>query len=415
MKILLVNKFHYIKGGSETYYFGLGRLLEEMGCEVIFFSMQDEKNEPCGQSQYFVEKRDFNGSMDPGTLLKTSMGLLYSFEAAEKFRHLLRDERPDIVHLNIFQSQLTGSIVDAAYHYKIPVIYTAHDLKSVCPNYQMLNHGEVCERCMKGAYWNCFRTGCMKDSRLKSLLAAMEAYVYKFKRTYAKMDLIIAPSAFYKQKITEAKIANCPVVYRPNFLPEMGSCPEKEEKGEYFLYFGRLSREKGIFTMIKAYARAELTVPLYLAGTGPLEEEIKKLIDMLGVKERVHLLGFKSGDALKCLVQNSLCMCLPSEWYENGPYSVMEAMSMGKPAIVSDMGGLPEMVQDGINGFIFKGKDEAALAEAMIRMAHISCEEYQKLSRNAVEISKRRYNAKEYGKFLVKAYDSVLKKRMQYK
>ena len=211
MKVLLVNKFHYIKGGSETYYFGLGELLRKQGHEVIYFSMKDKKNRPCNQEKYFVENVDFNAPMNKMQTVRAALKMLYSFEAKRKFRQLVIDEKPDIIHLNIFQSQLTGSIVDVAKKYHIPVVYTAHDLKSVCPNYQMLNHGKICERCLHGNYINCFKTGCMKDSKAKSLLATIEAYVYKWKKTYQKIDLVITPSDFYKRKIGEAGIVTCPV------------------------------------------------------------------------------------------------------------------------------------------------------------------------------------------------------------
>ena len=144
MKVLLVNKFHYLKGGSETYYFALGKMLEEAGHQVIYFSMQDEKNIYCQQEKYFVSNVDFNAKMKPIDIIKTSFRVLYSFEAKEKFEHLIIDEKPDIIHLNIFQSQLSGSIVDVAVKYDIPIVYTAHDLKTICPSYLMMNHGKIC-------------------------------------------------------------------------------------------------------------------------------------------------------------------------------------------------------------------------------------------------------------------------------
>ena len=365
MKILLVNKFHYIKGGSETYYFGLGELLKKHGCDVVYFSMKDEKNYPCKQEKYFGNNVDFNAPMSKIQTAKTALKMLYSFEAKKKFEQLIIDEKPDIVHLNIFQSQLTGSIVDVAKKYHIPVVYTAHDLKSVCPNYQMLNHGEVCERCLKGDYINCFKTGCMKDSKAKSLLATMEAEVYKWKKTYQKMDLIITPSTFYKKKIQEAAIAKCPVIHMTNFLPEGTEYKNGSEQGEYFLYFGRLSREKGILTLIEAYAQAKVSKPLCIVGTGPVKKQIEQLIHKKKLENRVKLLGFKYGQELKDIVANALCVCLPSEWYENGPYSIMEAQAAGRPVIVSSNGGLPELVESGVSGYIVRPKDVDDLADKL--------------------------------------------------
>lgn len=403
MKICLVNKFHTVKGGSETYYFGLGELLQKQGHKVIYFSMKDEKNRPCDQQKYFVENVDFNARMGKLQTAKTALKMLYSFEAKKKFEQLLSDEKPDIVHLNIFQSQLTGSIVDAAKKHGIPIVYTAHDLKSVCPNYQMLNHGKICEKCLDGKYTNCFKTGCMKDSEAKSLLATMEAEVYKFKKTYQKMDLVITPSNFYKKKIEEAHIVKCPVIHMTNFLPEETKY-QCGTDGDYFLYFGRLSREKGIMTLVRAYAKAKVDKSLYIVGTGPMKEQVEQLIAEKGLQQKVKLLGFKTGQELKDIVAGALCVCLPSEWYENGPYSIMEAQAAGKPVIVSSNGGLPELVVDGVTGYIAKPKDVSSLAEKMEL-----CEKKEDWNvEYIVQWAKEKYNPQKYVYELEEEYQELL-------
>ena len=408
MKILLVNKFHYIKGGSETYYFGLGELLEKSGHDVIYFSMKDDKNKPCPQEKYFVENVDFNAPMGKFKLMKTALKMLYSREAKKKFKKLILDEKPDIIHLNIFQSQLTASIVDVAHKYRIPIVYTAHDLKSVCPNYQMLNHGEVCEKCLHGKYINCFKTSCMKDSRLKSLLATMEADVYKRKKTYRKIDLIITPSEFYKRKIDEAKIADCPVVHMTNFLPQGTQYSAVNKVGDYILYFGRLSREKGIITLVEAYSRSNCELPLYIVGTGSVKEEIEGKIKELSMTDKIKLLGFKSGRELKDIVDASRCVVLPSEWYENGPYSIMEAMAAGKPVIVSNLGGLPELVDDGITGYIVPAKDAEKLAEAIKKMSDMPSKDLLAMGQAATQKAKSMFDAQKYAREVIEKYKEII-------
>lgn len=276
----------------------------------------------------------------------------------------------------------------------IPIVYTAHDLKSICPNYQMLNHGEVCEKCLHGDYSNCFKTSCMKDSKLKSLLATMEANTYKRRKIYQKLDLVITPSAFYKKKIEEAGIMRCPVIHMANFLPEDTVYEASNVSGDYLLYFGRLSCEKGIVTLVEAYAQVKTELPLYIVGSGPIQEEIEKKIKELGVGDRVSLLGYKSGQELKEIVKNSRCVCLPSEWYENGPYSIMEAMAAGKPVIVSNMGGLPEMVENGINGYVFMKKDE--LADRLEQIADLPDDEYKNMCERSFQRARILFNAKNY-------------------
>lgn len=403
MKICLVNKFHTIKGGSETYYFGLGELLQKHGHKVIYFSMKDDNNRPCEQEKYFVDHVDFNAPMGKVQTVKAALKMLYSFEAKKKFEQLIIDEKPDIIHLNIFQSQLTGSIVDVAKKYNIPIVYTAHDLKSVCPNYQMLNHGVICEKCLHGKYLNCFITGCMKDSKAKSLLATMEAEVYKIKKIYQKIDLVITPSEFYKKKIEEAGIVKCPIIHMTNFLPEETEYKNGAERGEYFLYFGRLSREKGILTLVNAYAKAKVDKPLYIVGNGPMKMQIEQLIVKKRLQDRVQLLGFKSGQELKNIVSNALCVCLPSEWYENGPYSIMEAQAAGRPVIVSSNGGLTELVEDGMNGYVVKPKNVSNLAQKL----ELCCKELDWDTEQIVQWAKRKYNSEKYVQELVKEYQKL--------
>lgn len=369
MKVLLVNKFHYRKGGSETYYFSLGDLLEKKGHQVIWFSMKDERNLPCAQSKYFVDNVDFNASGNLVKTAKAALHLLYSLEAGRKFARLLDDEKPDIIHLNIFQSQLTGAVIEEAYKRHIPVVYTAHDLKSVCPNYLMMHHGNTCEECLDGHYWHCFMNSCMKDSKSKSMLASMEAYVYKLRKSYRKIDYVITPSFFYKKKLEAAGVFNCTIDHIRNFLPE-GTTYEEGARGNYFLYFGRLSEEKGIRTLIEAFSRSQVEEKLYIAGSGPEEEQLRYMVKSLEMEDRVLFLGFKAGAELKEIVANSLCVCLPSEWYENGPYSILEAQALGRPAIVSDYGGLPELVEDGRTGYITKAGNVSDLTEKIRKMSH---------------------------------------------
>ena len=401
MKVLLVNKFHYVKGGSETYYFSLGDLLKKRGHQVIWFSMKDDRNLPCDQSKYFVNNVDFNAAGNPVKSAGAALHLLYSREAGKKFARLLDDEKPDIIHLNIFQSQLTGSIVDEAYKRHIPIIYTAHDLKSVCPNYLMMHHQKVCEQCLGGDYWHCFANSCMKASRAKSLLASMEAYVYKLRKTYRKIDYVITPSLFYKNKLEAADIFRCPIEHVKNFLPK-GTVYEEGSRGDYFLYFGRLTREKGIHTLIKAFSKAHVEEKLLIVGSGPEEERLRSLVKELGMEDKILLLGFKSGEDLKEIVANTLCVCLPSEWYENGPYSILEAQALGRPAIVSDYGGLPELVENSRTGYIIEAGNVSDLTGKIREMSHSQMDSVYISNKAAHE-----YSADLYAEHIIDIYEKL--------
>lgn len=219
MKILLVNKYFNMHGGSETYFFGLADLLRQAGHEVIFFAMQDEKNLPCEQSAYFVSNVEFNGELTAAQKLKAAFRMVYSFEAKKKISALIEKEKPDIIHINLFHRVLTASIVDAAKKHGIPVVLTMHDLNCVCPNHVMLDHGKICEACLHGNYWNCVKRVCFKDSRAKCLMAAIESDFNKRSGLYRKIDLFITPSECYKNKLEASGLTKSPIVHMKNFLP----------------------------------------------------------------------------------------------------------------------------------------------------------------------------------------------------
>ena len=200
MKILLVNKFHYLKGGSEKYYFELANLLKEKGHQIAFFSMKDERNIHTGDKEYFVKPIDLNS----GSKLE-AINVIYSKENKKKMEEALNDFKPDIVHINNFQRQLSASIIYAISKHNVPIVFTAHDLEAICPNKTMLDSNkEICEKCLHGSYINCIRKKCIKDSLLKSTLGALETKFYKQNNIYTKkIDFIITPSEFYRNKFIE--------------------------------------------------------------------------------------------------------------------------------------------------------------------------------------------------------------------
>ena len=404
MKVLLVNKFHYLKGGSETYYFALGKLLKEKGCDVIYFSMKDDKNVPCAQEKYFVNHVDYNASLNPIQAVIASAKLLYSFEAKRKFEKLLIDEKPDIIHLNIFQSQLTDSIVFVALKYHIPIVYTAHDLKTVCPTYLMMNSGKICDKCINGNYWHCISTRCMKNSRVKSLLAVLEAESYRIRKTYRRMNLIICPSQHHKKRIAQGHVCNPGILrYMPNFLPEETEFHAGDPNGSYYLYFGRLSEEKGIMTLLQAFRKAKVTRPLYIVGTGPQEKEIQQYIQQHEMQKTIKMLGYKTGDDLRQIISSAYCVVLPSICCENAPYSIMEAQAMGRPAIVSDNGGLPELVSDGFSGYIFHGNNPKDLCSKLEKM------ENSVFSGDEIcEMAREKYSSEKYILKLISEYKRLI-------
>ena len=412
VKVLLVNKFHYRKGGSETYYFALAELLRSAGHTVLFFAMQDERNEPCDQGRYFVSNVEYNGQQGAAQKLKSAAKLLYSAEARDKFAALLQAERPDVVHLNLVHRQITLSILEPCQKLGIPVVFTQHDLICVCPNYTCLSPNGVCEACLGGNFTPCVRQKCVKGSAAKSLLAAAEARLYRLRGSYQKIDRYLCPSAFYQDILRRCGFTRSPILHLPNFLPR-GTVyewvlPRPGQDG--LLYLGRLTPEKGIATLLRAAALCTKApgFRLRIAGDGPQRAELEALAAELGLGERVEFLGFLTGEPLKDALRGCRAVVLPSEWYENGPYSVMEALSCGKPVIGSAAGGIPEMVREGETGFLFPPGDEAALAAAMQKLLALPENEYAALCRNAVRLAEEKFSAQTHLERLTGIYEEVI-------
>ena len=409
MKILMVNKFHYIKGGSETYYFALKRLLEAKGHEVVDFSMKDEKNFDSAYSDYFVDGVDYNGPMGVRDQIRSAMNIIYSREAAKKIEALIHATHPDICHLHIFQHQLSPSILGVLKKYNIATVYTAHDLKMLCLNYVMMtNDGQICEKCKGGKYINCLLRKCLKNSTAKSAICVVEGYLHKWLKSYDQIDRILTPSRFYKDKFVEFGIEPERVLHLSNFLDrERPEVNESHDKEQYFLYFGRLSREKGIMTLIRAMEGTKRK--LYIMGNGPCKEEIEVYLAEHNLTEQIKMLGFKSGQDLVDVVGNAGAVILPSEWYENGPYSAIESLQLGRPIIGSDLGGIPELI-DG-NGYIFRHGDVEQLRQLILDFPQSGTDEYRALCVASERIFQDRYMSEKHYEKLMKVYQEAIETR----
>ena len=405
MRILMVNKFHYLKGGSEKYYFDLAKLLRENGHDVAFFSMKNEKNMTTGNKEYFVEEIDLNSN----NKLK-ALEVIYSKNNKKKMEEALDDFKPDIVHLNNFQRQLSASIIKPINKRNIPIVFTAHDVQAICPAITMLDSNKnICEDCMKGKYVNCIKKKCVKNSGLKSILGAIEGKYYRLKNIYKKkIDYIITPSEFYKTKLIEDGIKEDKIKALHNFIDISEYDVETQDNG-YALYFGRLSKEKGILNLINAFSKVEKG-NLYIAGEGEEKDTIKKLIDENKLNDRVKLLGFLNSEEMKEYVRKCKFVVVPSIWYENCPYSIIETLAIGKPIIGSDIAGIPELVQSNINGFTYKYNDIDELTKRMKELFE-NDSLVKKFSKKSKEICKELYSKEFYYNEIIKIYNSLLKER----
>ena len=351
LKILLANKFFYLKGGVEASFFEIAEVLKQRGHEIAFFCMKHPRNYSSEYENYFVSNVDYENHTFKN-IINASMKLLYSFEAKKNIERLISEERPDIVHLNSIYHQISPSIIHSLRKFGISSVMTLHDYKLACVSYLMMNNGNICEACKNGRYYHCFLQSCVKNSKIKSLLNTIEMYLHhKIMHIYELVDIFISPSKFLKVKLEKMGFKG-KIVYLPNFVKAENFKPEFNWKENSIIYFGRLSKEKGLFTLIEAMKNVK-DLSLKIIGEGPIEESLKSKINCEKIKN-VNLLGFKTGKELKDEIKKSMFVVLPSEWYENNPISVIESFALGKPVVGARVGGIPELIKNYETGLTFE-------------------------------------------------------------
>lgn len=364
MKILMVNKYYFIKGGSERYLFDLKALLEQHGHEVIPFAMKDERNVPSQYQDYFVDHVDYDA---PFSLkkLKEAGRLIYSWHAREKIEALIEATRPEIAHVHMIDHQISPAILHSLGRYRIPVVQTVHQYKLICPNYRFyIEHkNQICERCLPGKFYHPILTRCHKNSLAASLLIAMEAYCHHWLGSYRKhVQLFHTPSAFMKHMLVRGGIDAQKVEHHclVTWLDQFPFSPYYED---YFVYLGRLSPEKGVMTLLRAMTRIKRS-KLLIVGDGPQRQELEQFVSDHRIAN-VEFVGYKSKAEVKELLSHAAFTVVPSEWYENSPLVIYEAFAMGKPVIGATIGGITEFIEPNRDGMHFSPGDEDSLADCI--------------------------------------------------
>lgn len=399
MKILMVNKFLYPKGGAETYVIQLGRYLESTGHQVQYFGMQHEENCIGNFANSYTSNMDFH-SHSVNTITYP-MKIIYSIEARRKIRAVLNDFQPDVVHLNNFNFQLTPSIIYEIRSFekdtgkKTKIIFTAHDYQLVCPNH-LLNVPSTlqnCEECIDGNFGGCVRQNCIHSSKLKSIIGAAEGMLYKKLNTYEKIDSVICCSNFLKTKLDHNNCLKNKTIAIHNFTEPNNLVTGKSD---YVLYFGRYAEEKGIRFLMECIKQLP-KIRFVFAGSGPLEEELRQ-------RKNIENVGFKTGDELKSLIAGARFSIYPSIWYENCPFSVMESISLSTPVIASRIGGIPELIEDGKTGILLPISDQKAWCET-IHELFFDKKRCKEMSENCMSA---KFDAiKDYTDKLLKIYTQV--------
>ena len=403
MKILMINKFLYPRGGCETYMLKLADELKAKGHEIEYFGMYDEKNTVGNSLGFYTTNMDFHSKGMERFLYPFK--IIYSREAEKKLGRVLDDFKPDIVHMNNINFQLTPSVIYAVKKRNIPLVQTVHDYQMICPNHVLYSFDEnkPCERCIKGSKLNCFKYGCIHGSKVKSLLGTIEAKIYSILKTYKKVDLYICPSHFLENKLLSASDLYSGKTFTIHNFIEKKPIPEKvTPEKPYISFASRLSKEKGI-TLLSEAAKLVPEYSFVIAGTGPDGDSLKDI-------PNVTLKGFLTGDDLTSLIANSRAMILPSVCYENCPLTILEAHSFGVPAITMNSGGMAELVDDGKTGVLVNEPTPEAIAEA-VKKCFEDEEYYNTLKQNCEKMMDQIIEVGDYCDILVQKYQELIDKR----
>jgi glycosyltransferase involved in cell wall biosynthesis len=361
-RVLMVNKFYYPRGGAEHYMLRLAELLAAHGVESLPFAMHHPRNLPAPTERFFVSEVDFE---HPPAGMAGRAGVagraVYSFEARRQMTRLLEAEHVDLAHVHNIYHQLSPSLLAPLRRRGIPVVMTVHDFKLVCPVYSLMTNGEVCERCVGGSLRNAVKLRCNRGSLAGSALLAGETWVHRRLGLYDDgIDVFVSPSRFARDRLVAGGYPADRIQVVPNFV-DSGAFTPGDGPGDAFVYFGRLSREKGPDVLIRAAAGTGLRVRL--VGEGPAGDELRELARELGVD--ADFLGFRTGAELADVVRSARAVVAPSRCHDNCPLAVIEAMAWGRPVIGSRVGGIPELVRDGREGMLVPAGDPDALRAAM--------------------------------------------------
>lgn len=410
MKVLIVNYRYFISGGPEKYMFNIIELLEQNGHTVYPFSVHSNKNVSTEYDKYFVDPiggRDAVYYEDckktPKTIIQMLSRSIYSFEVKRALKKMIADVKPDIVYIIHFVNKLSPSVISAAREMNIPVVMRLSDYFMLCPKFDFLYNKQICEDCLTKGYSQCIRKRCVKGSLFASLVRVFAMKVHEAIGVYEKVDAFVAPSHFLKEKLIQGGIDEKKVHCIPTFYK--GIPEEKAIKGEYGLYFGRISEEKGVEVLIYAYEKLGDEEQLKIVGddTTRLARKLKQYIKDRDISN-IEFLGFRKGEELDECIRRSKYTFVPSICYDNLPNAALESFAFRKPVIASNLGSMPELVRDGYNGYLFKANDAADLVRCIRQMKD---ENITTMGANAVQFLKEKYSADAHYSKLINLFEEV--------
>ncbi|MCE2509400.1 MAG: glycosyltransferase family 4 protein [Alphaproteobacteria bacterium] len=383
MRILLVHNFYQQAGGEDAVFANEHALLAAHGHEVRKLTITNDA---------------VRGAF---RVLKTALVTPYSAAARRRMAASLAEHEPDLVHVHNFFPLFTPSIFDACLEAGVASVMTLHNYRLICPAATLYRSGHVCEECVTGSPYRAVLHGCYRGSQPGSLAVARMVKRHRAAGTWqTRPDRFIALTEFARQKFIEGGLPEDRIRVKPNFLPEgapaAGGPPASRAGG---LFVGRLSPEKGIHTLLRAWR--DLGVSLRMAGDGPLLEEVRR-----EAPSAVTVLGARPKESVAEEMQRAAFFVLPSEWYEGFPMVLLECFRAGLPVIASKLGAMAEIVEEGQNGLTFAAGNSGELA-AKVRWAEANPEAMRAMGKNARKLYEANYTAEANYTRLMEIYEEA--------
>jgi glycosyltransferase involved in cell wall biosynthesis len=369
MRVLHVNKYLYRRGGAESYMQAVAALQADAGHDVAFFGMDHPDNDPQRYSAFFPSYLELEPPPDSlGGKMRGLGRMVWSTSARRGIDAVVEDFRPDVVHLHNTYHHLSPSILGPVARRRLPAVMTLHDYKLACPTYRFLDKGELCEACLGGHFTQAVRRRCKDGSLGSSTAMAAELAIHTALRAYRHVQVFVCPSRFIIGRMAAAGVFPDRLRWIPHFVepaaePVDGS-NDRSGGDATVVFAGRLSPEKGIDTLIDAVGRLGGNVRLDVAGEGPDRSRLEALASRVA-PDRVRFAGRLDQKEMDALIAGAATLVLPSRWYENQPMVVLEAFARGVPVVASDLGGTPELIRHGTDGFLVPPDDAAALAASL--------------------------------------------------
>ncbi len=386
LNILFCHNYYQHLGGEEETVFKEKELLERNGHKVILFTRNSD------------EIDNFNFFQRIFSLFE----VVFSFLVYRRLKKIIEKESPDIVHVHNIFPLISPAVYYAAKSCHIPVVQTLHNYRFLCLNGLFLrNNGRICEKCQKGDFIYGILNKCYRRSFMQSFVMAFVLFIHREIRTFnSKVDILIAPSCFLKDKFTKVGFPESKFCVKPHFT-EISDNMSLAPFENYAVYIGRLSKEKGLFTLVKAFKKIN-EVNLKILGEGAYRERLDNYITEEKIAN-VSLFGYIKGAEKDKILKRAMFLVLPSEWYENMPYAILESFACGVPVIASSIGGLRELVTDGYNGLLFEPGNAEDLAQKIGRLAG-NKELLLEMRENARKTAEEKYSEKIGYKNLMAVY-----------